>query len=350
MEIENYRERAFRNAWNAMCRAIGSPKMVVPKRQTFLLKPIDFVGPCTAKSIIVEISGTIVAPLTLKEWGWPNNIRRWIVFEKVDGLTVQGGGIINGRGNCWWENSCNNGNLKNRPGCSGSQPHSVNFFATSNSQLKDLTVTNSPMFHVTLLELSNFKVTNLKVDSPEESPNTDGLHTQNVENVSIRNSYFRSGDDCVSIGNSSFHVYINDCHCGPGHGISIGSLGELGHWAEVKEIHVERVNFVGTMNGVRIKTWHGGKGECHSVSFKHSNFTNVMNPLVIDQHYFSESAKETSAVKISNITYEDLQGTTDILTPSAINLSCSRLVSCTGLSFKNIFFTPARNSIKLKST
>ncbi|RZC84786.1 hypothetical protein C5167_047568 [Papaver somniferum] len=48
----------------------------------------------------------------------------------------------------------------------------------------------------------------------------------------------------------------------------IGSLGELGNRAE------------------------GGQGECHSISFKHSNFTNVMNPLLIDQHYFAESAKE----------------------------------------------------------
>ncbi|KAI3914231.1 hypothetical protein MKW92_005680, partial [Papaver armeniacum] len=156
-------------------------------------------------------------------------------------------------------------------------------------------------------------------------------------------------DDCVSIGNSSSHVYIKDCHCGPGHGVSIGSLGEDGHLAEVNNIHVENVHFYGTMNGVRIKTWHDGKGECHSVSFKKCNFTNVRNPLIIDQHYFSKSLKETSAVKITNITFEDLQGTTNTSTPSAINLGCSRLVGCTGLLFKNIFFTPTRTQSKLKS-
>ncbi|RZC91401.1 hypothetical protein C5167_027465 [Papaver somniferum] len=307
--------QAFLKAWNATCTAsTGRPRMIVPKGKKFLVGPINFLGPCMTKIIIVQISGIIVGPLTLKEWGWPSLIKKWIVFKKVDGLTVQGRGIIDGRGNCWWENSCHNSKHRNRPGCSQSQPHSVNFVATSNSQLKDVTVTNSPMFHVTLLDLSNFNVTNLKVDSPEESPNTDGLHTQSVENVSIRNSYFRSGDDCVSVGNSSFHVYVNDCHCGPGHGISIGSLGEFGNRAEVKEIHVERINFFGTMNGVRIKTWH------------------------------------TSAVKISNITYEDLQGTTDILTPSAINLDCSRLLGCSSLHFKNIFFTPANSSTKLTST
>ncbi|KAI3887889.1 hypothetical protein MKX03_000596, partial [Papaver bracteatum] len=234
-------------------------------------------------------------------------------------------------------------------GCSQQQPHSVNFFATNNSQLQDITVTNSPKFHVTLLDLSNFNVTNLKVDSPEESPNTDGLHTQRVEHVNIRNSVFRSGDDCVSIGKSSSQVYIKDCHCGPGHGISIGSLGENGHVALVKDIHVEGIKFVGTMNGVRIKTWQDGRGECHSVSFKHSNFTNVRNPIIIDQHYFAKSNEEISAVKVSNITYEDLTGTVDIRTPSAINLGCSRLVGCTGLKFKDIMLTPTKSSTKLRS-
>ncbi|XP_026405302.1 polygalacturonase-like [Papaver somniferum] len=152
--------------------------MIVPKGKKFLVGPINFLGPCLTKIITVQISGTIVGPVTLKEWGWPNIIIRWIVFKNVDGLTVQGGGIINVRGNCWCENSCNNRNGKNRPGCSKTQPHSVNFISTSNSQLKDVTVTNSPKFHVTLLDLTNFNVTNLKVDSPEDSPNTDGLHSK----------------------------------------------------------------------------------------------------------------------------------------------------------------------------
>ncbi|KAI3913324.1 hypothetical protein MKW98_025367, partial [Papaver atlanticum] len=232
------------------------------------------------------IAGTIVAPISPNEWGWPKVIYKWIQFRDLLGLSVEGGRTIEGRGNWWWQKSCNNGNQKNRP------PDSVNFLATSNSQLKDIRVINSPMFHVTLLDLNNFNVINLKVDSPESSPNTDGLHTQNVKHVNIINSQFRSGDDCISIGNRSSHVYISDCHCGPGHGVSIGSLGEDGHLAQVNNIHMERVHFYGTMNGARIKTWQDGKGRCHSVSFKNCNFTDVMNPLIIDQHYFSKSPKE----------------------------------------------------------
>ena len=31
---------------------------------------------------------------------------RWLVFENVQNLAVQGGGTINGNGKTWWENSC----------------------------------------------------------------------------------------------------------------------------------------------------------------------------------------------------------------------------------------------------
>ncbi|KAI3873852.1 hypothetical protein MKX03_010822 [Papaver bracteatum] len=344
-------KRAFADAWNATCQGgTGIPRMVVPKGMTFLLKSIAFSGPCMTKHIVVQISGSIVAPISPRDWGLSGDNKRWISFRDVPGLTVNGGGIIDGRGKLWWENSCSNEYHKNRPGCSKSQPASINFLKTHDSRFKDITVKNSPMFHVTLLNIDNFEVHNIRVDSPEDSPNTDGLHTQNLKHLNITNSTFRSGDDCVSIGNSSSHIYIRDCHCGPGHGVSIGSLGEDGHWAQVNNIHVEKVNFYGTMNGVRIKTWHDGKGEYHSVSFKNSNFTNVMNPLIIDQHYFSKSPKEVSAVKIFNITYENLEGTVDLRTPSAISLRCSNLVGCTGLRFRNIRFKPTEPTTNLMST
>ncbi|KAI3856503.1 hypothetical protein MKW92_047955 [Papaver armeniacum] len=302
------------------------------------------------KHIVVQISGSIVAPISPRDWGLSGDNKRWILYRDVPGLTVNGGGIIDGRGKIWWENSCSNKYHKNRPGCSKSQPTSITFLRTHDSRFKDITVRNSPKFHITLLNLNNFEVQNIRVDSPEDSPNTDGLHTQNVKHVNITNSVFRSGDDCVSIGNSSSHVYIKDCHCGPGHGVSIGSLGEDGHLAEVNNIHVENVHFYGTMNGVRIKTWHDGKGECHSVSFKNCNFTNVRNPLIIDQHYFSKSPKEVSAVKIYNITYENLRGTVDIRTPSAISLRCSSIVGCQGLHFEGISFKPSKTTSRLFST
>ena len=64
-----------------------------------------------------------------------------------------------------------------------------------------------------------------------------------------------AGDDCVSIQTGCSNVYIHNVNCGPGHGISIGSLGRYNTKACVSNITVRDVMMHNTMNGVRIKTW-----------------------------------------------------------------------------------------------
>lgn len=49
--------------------------------------------------------------------------------------------------------------------------------------------------------------------------------------------------------------------CGPGHGISIGSLGKDNTRACVSNITVRDTKIHDTMNGVRIKTWQVKKSE-----------------------------------------------------------------------------------------
>ncbi|KAI3987409.1 hypothetical protein MKX01_042413 [Papaver californicum] len=347
--------QAFAKAWAATCAATtGIPKMVVPKGKTFFVGPTSFMGPCKAKNVTFELGGTIVAPENPAAWstskGGPGT---WLVFNSVTGLLVNGGGVIDGRGKGWWEKSCHNNKHLNAPGCTKIQPAAINFWGTNGGSFRDITVTNSGMFHVTLLKLEGFEVYNVKINSPEESPNTDGIHTQDVKHVTIADSEFRGGDDCVSIGDRSSFVYVRNSHCGPGHGVSIGSLGKGGKQADVEEIHVERIKFVGTMFGARIKTYKGGKGYCRKISYKNSNFTNVMNPIFIDQFYLdvgvSASPNEVSAVSISDVTFEGLTGTTDVRVPTAISVKCSKAIPCTGIKISNINLTPAVAGTKLTS-
>ncbi|KAL2928305.1 hypothetical protein RDABS01_028805 [Bienertia sinuspersici] len=63
------------------------------------------------------------------------------------------------------------------------------------------------------------------------------------------------GDDCVAMSNGSHDIKITSVTCGPGHGISIGSLGKDGSKDIVENIHVSNCTFKGTQNGARIKTW-----------------------------------------------------------------------------------------------
>lgn len=64
-----------------------------------------------------------------------------------------------------------------------------------------------------------------------------------------------AGDDCISIQTGCSNVYVHNVNCGPGHGISIGSLGKDNTRACVSNITVRDVNIHDSMNGVRIKTW-----------------------------------------------------------------------------------------------
>ena len=53
-----------------------------------------------------------------------------------------------------------------------------------------------------------------------------------------------SGDDCVSIQTGCSNIYIHNVNCGPGHGISIGSLGKDNTKACVSNITVRDVTIV----------------------------------------------------------------------------------------------------------
>lgn len=47
-----------------------------------------------------QLDGTIVAPLNHK--GFTPGLLQWIEFTKLRGITIQGQGIVEGRGNYWW--------------------------------------------------------------------------------------------------------------------------------------------------------------------------------------------------------------------------------------------------------
>lgn len=64
-----------------------------------------------------------------------------------------------------------------------------------------------------------------------------------------------AGDDCISIQTGCSNICIHNVNCGPGHGISIGSLGKDNTKACVSNVTVRDVVMHNTMNGVRIKTW-----------------------------------------------------------------------------------------------
>ncbi|KAH9714982.1 putative polygalacturonase [Citrus sinensis] len=292
-------------------------------------KRVIFVGDFGAKgdgfNDDTEISGTIVAPKDPDVWKGLNR-RRWLYFNRVNHLTVQGGGTINGMGQEWWSRSCKINTT-----------NAITFHKCKNLKVQNLRVVNSQQMHIAFTNCLRVVISNLKVIAPAESPNTDGIHISASRGVEVKNSIVGTGDDCISIVGNSSLIRIRNFACGPGHGISIGSLGKSNSSVRIHDIMVYGALISNTQNGVRIKTWQGGSGSATNIQFLDVLMKNVSNPIIIDQYYCDSPvpcANQTSAVKVENITFIHIKGTS--ATEEAIKFACSDDSPCEGLFLEDV--------------
>ncbi|KAL5732148.1 hypothetical protein ACHQM5_004801 [Ranunculus cassubicifolius] len=314
--------QAFSTAWAKACASTSPSSLVVPPNKLFLLSPVNFTGPCKSPSINVKILGNISAPNEVSMWKGLN-VDRWIVFDSIKGLTITGTGQIDGQGSVWWQCRLEKTCLQ--------APKALYINHCDDFQMNELKIINSGEMHIVIDNSVGVQISSMTITAPDNSPNTDGIHLQGSKQIQILNTVIGTGDDCISIGTNTFNVNITGIVCGPGHGISVGSLGDQGP-AAVENIFVSNCTFHNTMNGVRIKTWQGGSGFCKGVTFKDLIMDSSDNPIIIDQYYcgdFNNCTSETSAVKVSDISFMDIRGT--LIPRTAINLSCSKSVSCANI-------------------
>ncbi|KAF6152710.1 hypothetical protein GIB67_021370 [Kingdonia uniflora] len=322
---------AFRSAWDVACALPFRSRIVVPAGNKYLIGPIDFAGPCRSK-IAFKISGTIVAPKDPDVWHGSNR-RRWLYFHGVKHLTLEGGGVINGMGEEWWARSCKI-NITNP--CRHA-PTAITFHKCKDLKVRNLMMQNSQQMHMAFTNCIRVTASHLEVIAPTTSPNTDGIHISASTKVEIKSAIITTGDDCISIVSNSSKLRIRDITCTAGHGISIGSLGKYNSQDQVYDVRVEGAFLSNTDNGLRIKTWQGGSGFARKISFRDVIMENVSNPIIIDQYYCDSlfpCPNQTLAVKVDNISFKNIQGTS--ATEEAIRFACSESSPCEEIHLEDI--------------
>ncbi|KAK3024009.1 hypothetical protein RJ639_045029 [Escallonia herrerae] len=322
---------ALVKAWEATCNAASPSTMRIPSTMTLLTHPLSFKGPCNHRSVSVEIegnnvvrwqiNGNIIGPSDPSDWRCgDDDCDNWIQFKKVDGLSLYGFGTVYGHGEKWWDSKA----LKIRD--------------SDNVRVTGLSFKKNPRVHVVFDSLNKLYVSNITIDAPEDSPNTDGIHISGCTNVFVDHCRISTGDDCISIVDGSKFVQISNITCGPGHGISIGSLGKHGSNDQVEYVQVSDVVFTnGATNGARIKTWQGGKGYARHILFERILSQGSKNPVIIDQFYCDHEDCKTheSAVHVSNVTFRQILGTS--MGDTGVKIDCSATVPCTDIVMDNIY-------------
>ncbi|KAJ9558788.1 hypothetical protein OSB04_013402 [Centaurea solstitialis] len=318
--------KPFMSAWSAACGSAKPATIWVPSGR-YVVGGLRFSGPCQNGAITVRIDGTLVAP-DYRVFGGGDY---WLLFHGVDGVTIQGG-TLDGQGAGLW--ACKSSNSKNCP----DGATSLGISNSNNIVVNGLSSVNSQMFHIVVNGCRNVRMAGVNVVAPWNSPNTDGIHVQLSTGVTIMNSKLGTGDDCVSVGPGATNLWIENVACGPGHGISIGSLGKDLKEAGVQNVTVKSVTFKGTQNGLRIKSWaRPSSGFVDGVLFQDAIMSDVENPIVIDQNYCPGNINcpgQVSGVKISNVKYEDVHGTS--ATKVAVKFDCSKKYPCRGITMRDV--------------
>ncbi|XP_038889253.1 exopolygalacturonase-like [Benincasa hispida] len=320
--------QALTNVWTMACGSTSQSKVLIPEG-TYQLSIIKLTGPCK-NHIQIQLEGILEAPINLIG-------EHWISFQYIDQFTLTGTGVFDGQGKvAWGKNDC----AKNSK-CS-KLPINLRFNFITNSIVSDITSKDSKSFHVNVLGCKNLTFQHVNINAPGYSPNTDGIHITRSIGINVTNTNISTGDDCISLGDGSRQVTITNITCGPGHGISVGSLGKYVAEAPVQGVIAKNCTLINTTNGVRIKTWPSSPsfGTASDMHFEDIIMVNVSNPIIIDQKYcpWNQCDKTNpSKVKISDVSFKNIRGTA--ANALAVNFVCSSQFPCEDIEVADINLT-----------
>ena len=202
----------------------------------------------------------------------------------INNVTITGSGTIDGAGAPWWAAS-NAAAAANQP--DPFRPLLMDMKNVNGFTMQNVSLQNSPKFHVLLESSQNITITGVTITSPSNSPNTDGIDPKTCKHVRISGCHISVGDDNVAVtsaGNPSptaSDIVVTDCVFGAGHGVSIGSYTSGG----VGSMTVQHCTYTGTQNGIRIKTARDRGGEMSNLIYDDLQMTNVRNAIYFTEYY-----------------------------------------------------------------
>lgn len=198
-------QKAIQEAINACTKTGGT---VILKNGTFLTGQLQLVSNLVLK---IDSSATILGiksddendyPHHLIETEYPNRMlqdcqRRLIYGNKVNNVTITGGGTINGQGDYEpWMYVKELGTEKDRPSI-------LAFVSSKNITVENIKLIKPACWTQVYIESDNITIKNIKVNTGNLTPNRDGIDIVDCHNVLIEDSFIQSEDDGICFKSGS---------------------------------------------------------------------------------------------------------------------------------------------------
>src|SRR5215469_4235056 len=220
-----------------------------------------------------------------------------ISVNKTVGAGIMGYGTIDGRGymkmllngqpgpESWWDIA----NDANVSGGSQNNPRLINGTSGTVDRLTlyKIRLMNSPMFHVFMDVPTNFTAWGVRIVTPFDARNSDGIDPNYGTNVTVTQSHISDGDDQVAIGGNKLpgasYYTVNNNWFGNGHGLSIGSTTTGG----VRHLLAQNLTWSGlstdsNATAVHIKSTVSKGGVVQFLTYQNICTLNVRYPIWFD--------------------------------------------------------------------
>ena len=225
------------------------------------------------------------------------------------GAGIMGDGTIDGRGGAkllggnesWWglaEDARDNRHQQ--------VPRLIDISKSDNFTIYRITLKNAPMFHVGYSAGDGFTVWGLKIDTPKNARNTDGVDPSASKNITVTHSYIRTGDDNIAIkgGNGPVtNMSVVHNHFYYGHGMSIGSETSAG----VNHVVVEDLSLDGTESGIRIKSNPTRGGLVDGITYRDICIRDSNHPIQLETAYTNPGSKVDAFPIYKNIHLQNVR-------------------------------------------
>ena len=305
------------------CGKAGGGTVLLTKG-TYLTKPLTIR---TKTALLIEEGATLLASTNQNDFmktpgDWTkatsSDFVPFVSGKDLENVTIAGKGTIEGSGAVWWEAA--EEARRKVSGYTLPRPNLIVLTRVKNLVVRDVTIQNSPKFHLVPTECDDVLITNVTILAPERAANTDAIDPSVSRRVTITKCLIDVGDDNVAVKSGKRmdgrefaceDLTITDCTFKHGHGMSIGSETVGG----VKNVLVKNCTFENTDYGIRIKSDRKRGGTVENLLYEDITMKDVRGAITITSYYPKIPATDTAqpvtetTPKYRNITIKNLTAT-----------------------------------------